>query len=150
MVLKNADTILINNSWLGVNSSNDALTFNNEFETLNAIYGLTADSNLIVIKDTKCNCESMPVISAPMKSPAIASRLNSNMATRRNPAGMKTQLIKLDISRVEKTKSFKWNSNTQAMETMAITIKWNLKNSLTWIKIPLRNLVLNFLDVPLQ
>lgn len=58
-----------------------------------------------------------------MKSPAIASRLNSNVANRRKPAGIKTQLIKVDISRVEKTKLFKRKSNTQAMETMAIAIK---------------------------
>ena len=45
------------------------------------------------------------------------------MATRRNPAGIKTQLIKVDISRVEKTKAFIWKSNTQAIQTIVLAIK---------------------------
>jgi hypothetical protein len=49
------------------------------------------------------------------------------MAIRRNPAGMKTQLMKLVDSREEKIKLFKRKSNTQAMATIAITIKLNLK-----------------------
>ncbi len=72
-----------------------------------AIYGLTADRKLKTIKDARLISESMLVIRAPTKRPTIAFRLNNKTATRRNPAGMKTQLIKVDISRVEKTKAFK-------------------------------------------
>lgn len=69
-------------------------------ETLNAIYGLTADIKLIIIRLVILISKFMPVIRAPMKRPAIALRLNNNIAIKRNPAGMKTQLMKVDISKL--------------------------------------------------
>lgn len=117
-----------------LNSNNVVSRFNNAVEILNAIYGVKADIKLIIIMLEKCIFKLIPVMSAPIKRPAIASRPNNNTAIKRKPAGMKIQLIKDDISICSKTRLFILNNNTQAIEIIAMDVKWYQKESLTLLK----------------